>query len=387
MKADWNNMIEWSLVKRSLAEELSPEERMQLERWLEESPEHRAYYAKVSGFDPGFGVSHVEGERYDEEYRKFMDSMRAWKRRRALRRISGVAAVLLFAVAMGWWMRSGMLFERGGELQFTQPDKQHPVLITADGTRLDLLDEQDRVRKELGGFVDSDAQGLVYSQSADAPGDDELVNIHTIYIPVGGEYRLTLGDGTNVWLNSETEFSYPVKFTGENRIVSLKGEAYFEVSKQDKPFIVKAADAEVTVYGTQFNVNTYQPDVVQTVLVTGRVGITAGKAGEKEHMLKAGEMAEINVATGDYMVRRVDIGSYVAWKDGYFSFDGETLEQIMQKLGRWYDFEVVYQDEAVKTKRFSGHISRDHELGGILETIQRTALVTFAIKGNTITVK
>lgn len=384
MKAQWDNMPEWSLIKRSLRGELSEEQRGQVERWLAESPQHREYYDKMARFEPGFSAVDVPGEQVDEDYRRFMAAMRRFKRRRALRRAGAVAAVVVFAVGLAAWVRSGMGVD-SGELKFTQREKEHPVLITGDGTRLDLLTDHDRLRKEMPAIAEGDAEGLVYDPGAYA--DPAADNIHTFYIPRGGVYNLTLTDGTRVWLNSDTELSYHVGFPGANREVSLRGEAYFEVAKGEKPFVVRAAGAEITAYGTQFNVSTYQPGVIQTVLVTGRVGICAVDSPADERMLRPGELAEINPSTGDFLMRRVDIGSYVAWKDGYFSFDSETIEQIMDKLGRWYDFDVVYLNDEVRTRRFSGHISRDHDLAGILETIQRTALVTFGISGNTITIR
>lgn len=373
--------IEWTLVRKSLAGPLTSSEQELLDQWLNASPEHRDYYRKISAAEASGVGDRLSDLQMNASASRFMTGMRRYKRARVIRRLSGAAAVLVLAAGMWvlWNVRS--LPSREDGLHFVQREKQAPVLVLADGTRLDLLQERERVRGEFGGEVPEGSLSYVDRKPGSAG------EIHTLYVPRGGEYLLTLSDGSRVWLNAETEFSYPVAFSGENRVVALKGEAYFEVAKGDCPFIVRSNEVEITVYGTQFNVNSYRDHFVQTVLVSGRVGISSARSLFPEKILRPEELAEVNMQTGTYSIQRVDIGSYIAWKDGYFSFDGETIAQIMEKLSRWYDFEVVYENEEVKGKRFSGHISRSHELTGILEMIQRTALVSFTIEGYTVTIR
>ena len=235
------------------------------------------------------------------------------------------------------------------------------------------------------GIQNDSVTGLNYT-TAKVQGEGMIYN--TMRIPVGGFYQLALSDGSKVWLNSMTEFRFPVAFTGEERKVYLTGEAYFEVAHNSKhPFIVVTEEGmEVKVYGTEFNMNTYQHGVVQTVLVSGKVGIRVNATG-KEVMLAPRQMAEYSEKTGMVRVEDTDPYRYIAWKDGEFVFERETIEEIMERLGRWYDVKVFYENESLKQKRFTGVISRYEDIEQVLRLIEGPATLRFEVKGNVVTVK
>ena len=235
------------------------------------------------------------------------------------------------------------------------------------------------------GIQNDSVTGLNYT-TAKVQGEGMIYN--TMRIPVGGFYQLALSDGSKVWLNSMTEFRFPVAFTGEVRKVYLTGEAYFEVAPNSKhPFIVVTEEGmEVKVYGTEFNMNTYQHGVVQTVLVSGKVGIRVNATG-KEVMLAPRQMAEYSEKTGMVRVEDTDPYRYIAWKDGEFVFERETIEEIMDRLGRWYDVKVFYENESLKQKRFTGVISRYEDIEQVLRLIEGPATLRFEVKGNVVTVK
>ena len=235
------------------------------------------------------------------------------------------------------------------------------------------------------GIQNDSVTGLNYT-TAKVQGEGMIYN--TMRIPVGGFYQLALSDGSKVWLNSMTELRFPVAFTGEERKVYLTGEAYFEVAPNSKhPFIVVTEEGmEVKVYGTEFNMNTYQHGVVQTVLVSGKVGIRVNATG-KEVMLAPRQMAEYSEKTGMVRVEDTDPYRYIAWKDGEFVFERETIEEIMERLGRWYDVKVFYENESLKQKRFTGVISRYEDIEQVLRLIEGPATLRFEVKGNVVTVK
>ena len=235
------------------------------------------------------------------------------------------------------------------------------------------------------GIQNDSVTGLNYT-TAKVQGEGMIYN--TMRIPVGGFYQLALSDGSKVWLNSMTEFRFPVAFTGEERKVYLTGEAYFEVAPNSKhPIIVVTEEGmEVKVYGTEFNMNTYQHGVVQTVLVSGKVGIRVNATG-KEVMLAPRQMAEYSEKTGMVRVEDTDPYRYIAWKDGEFVFERETIEEIMERLGRWYDVKVFYENESLKQKRFTGVISRYEDIEQVLRLIEGPATLRFEVKGNVVTVK
>ena len=259
-------------------------------------------------------------------------------------------------------------------------------LILSTGERVVL--NQQRVSIEgvnETGIQNDSVTGLNYT-TAKVQGEELVYN--TMRIPVGGFYQLALSDGSKVWLNSMTELRFPVAFTGEERKVYLTGEAYFEVAPDSKhPFIVVTEEGmEVKVYGTEFNMSTYQHGVVQTVLVSGKVGIRVNATG-KEVMLAPKQMAEYSEKTGMVRVEEADPYRYIAWKDGEFVFERETIEEIMERLGRWYDVKVFYENESLKQKRFTGVISRYVNIEQVFRLIEGPATLRFEVKGNVVTVK
>lgn len=379
--------MEWMLVRRSLAETLTDEERRQLEAWLEASPDHRAFYNRIAGFDREEGIQGLTEAECERDLERFVTGFRQYKRKGKRGRVvylARYAAVLVVLVTAGVYLWYGSRTE--GEEPVASPlavqDKTQTILRTDEGLQVSLAAAglQDALP---GGAVASGSDGISYSAAHDKAGKTWH---HTLIVPRGGEYRVTLADGSVVWINSETEFSYPVSFTDSTREVTLWGEAYFEVAKEDKPFKVRVNGAVVKVYGTRFNVNGYDPRRVQTVLVSGSVGVSSSARPLKERMIRPNEMAEVNPETGDCVVSEVDASAYVAWKEGYFSFEGERLEEIMEKLSRWYDVEVVFVDEELRGQRFTGRAERNEDFRGVLNLLERTLLVKFMVEGNKITI-
>ena len=193
---------------------------------------------------------------------------------------------------------------------------------------------------------------------------------------------MKLSDATMVYLNAETDLSYPVQFYGEERRVKLTGEAYFDVTKSDKPFVVEVNGFEVKVLGTRFNIHAYQEETrFETTLEQGRVQVQT-----KDHtLLEPGEQAVLT-EEGELSKQKVDVRRYTAWKDGQFVFDDERLEDVMNRVARWYDIKVFYRNPEVKDIRINGNISRYKDFSVLLEKIEKLEIVYFDIKGNVITV-
>ncbi len=384
--------LEWTLIKRSLTEELTDEERQELERWLNESPAHREYYDRIAGFEPLDEKNELSEKQYKEDFARYINLIRKTKqgqRRRYLIVFTRYAAVLVVLLAIGvyFWRQKESAMETSGEnvSLVAMRGNTQPILVTEEGTQITLDKQEGLLQGISDGRITSEGNEIVYKQVTGEERQAETGH-HTLIIPRGGEYRVKLSDGTIVWLNSETEFCYPVNFTDSIRKVKLKGEAYFEVAKNGKPFNVYVNDVVVKVYGTHFNVNAYNAEKVQTVLLSGSVGVSSLKNPDVERVIKPNEMAEVNVLTGACDVKVVDASAYIAWKEGYFSFEQETLEQIMEKLERWYDVRVVFENDDVRTQRFSGRVDRNENFQGVLNLLQRTLLVKFMVEGNNIIV-
>ena len=324
-----------------------------------------------------------------EEFARLENTIQERKSRRMTLRWSVAASVILFiGLFVGRMVNEWRNLDEMRMLAETErivPGVK-AELILSTGERVVL--NQQRVSIEgvnETGIQNDSVTGLNYT-TAKVQGEGMIYN--TMRIPVGGFYQLALSDGSKVWLNSMTEFRFPVAFTGEERKVYLTGEAYFEVAPNSKhPFIVVTEEGmEVKVYGTEFNMSTYQHGVVQTVLVSGKVGIRVNATG-KEVMLAPRQMAEYSEKTGMVRVEDTDPYRYIAWKDGEFVFERETIEEIMERLGRWYDVKVFYENESLKQKRFTGVISRYEDIEQVLRLIEGPATLRFEVKGNVVTVK
>ena len=203
-------------------------------------------------------------------------------------------------------------------------------------------------------------------------------------MPRGGEYALQLSDSTKIWVNSESELRYPETFGADVRVVDLKGEAYFSVTKDSvRPFIVRTGGMELRVLGTEFNVNAYEDgDGLVTTLVSGKVALRAGNASL---MLEPGEQAVLSV--DGFSKELVNVQRVVAWKDGVVAFEDERLEDLMDKLSRWYDVQVFYQNADLQDVRITGYIDRYKDIQILLDKLEMLDLAEFEVRGRTITVR
>ncbi|WP_430815151.1 FecR family protein [Carboxylicivirga sp. RSCT41] len=210
---------------------------------------------------------------------------------------------------------------------------------------------------------------------------------NTLIVPRGGEYQLVLPDGTQVYLNADSELTYPVTFSGNKRKVLLKGEAYFDVlADQNRPFIVDCGDQSIEVMGTAFNVSAYEgDDAIVTTLVEGRVTVQTTTGDEVAFdTLMPHEQLVVNRKSGQRNKQEVDTGIYTSWKDGRFIFKNEALEVFMGKLARWYDVEIIITDDRVKNIRFTGDLPRYKEMSNILKILEEETSVSVDIKDNKI---
>lgn len=209
--------------------------------------------------------------------------------------------------------------------------------------------------------------------------------------PRGGQYRVTLPDGTKVWLNAASVLRYPTAFTGNSREIEFQGEAYFEVAEnKTKPFIVRSQNQEIEVLGTSFNVSNYTDDKIsRTVLLEGKVKISAltqtadGVLVKDTRELHPGY--EAIRSAGTLQLQKADIQAATAWKTGLFVFNDEPLEDIMRKIARWYDVEVIFQG-ADRNEHFGGGVSRYDHISTVLRRLESAGNVHFKIKGRRVIV-
>lgn len=294
-----------------------------------------------------------------------------------------IAASLLIIIGLGWFYFSSTKtpVTRLASLEQIVAGGNKATLTLANGKRISLTDIPEGKVTSLPGIkVTKTNHGrLVYQMEGQQT--ENRIAYNTIETPAGGTYELVLLDGTRIWLNAESSLKYPAVFSKGERNVELVGEAYFEVMHDpQKPFIVKTANRQtVKVLGTHFNLKAYQEDqVYKTTLLEGKVEVSNGQT---EVILKPFQQAMLQ--NGALTVNDVSDATAISWKDEYFAFKNETLENILKEFERWYDVEFICPEE-FKTIRFSGKISRKKTLKQALNIIDREGTVHFRNEGRRI---
>jgi transmembrane sensor len=258
-------------------------------------------------------------------------------------------------------------------IQDIAPGGNRAVLQLANGTKI-ILDSARSGRLAQQGnanIVKLEGGKLAYSASNEHTTE---VLYNSLSTPRGGQYQLTLPDGTRVWLDAESSIRYPTAFTGTERKVEIRGQAYFEVAKNEKmPFIVRAGQTTTTVLGTSFNINAY-PDE-KTVNTTLLEGLVKFSSGDDAQLLRPGQQAVVNNMTGSLTVRNGDTYQAVAWKNGQFYFEDMDLHSIMRLISRWYDVDIEFQSN-FDGVRFGGGISRQLNLSNVRRLLDKSGVHT-----------
>lgn len=281
------------------------------------------------------------------------------------------------------------LEERLGEDIY--PGTNKAILTLSDGSQLSLDESKTGTLASQG---DVEIKKLANGQiiySADTENKNQQKDLYnTISIPRGGKYQLTLPDGSKVWLNALSKLKFPTCFNGDQRLVELEGEAYFEVAtffkkgnKHKKmPFIVKTSTQQIEVLGTHFNVNAYKDEIeVKTTLLEGSVKVFSPKSGSSK-ILKP--MQQASLASGNFIVsNKIDMEEIMAWKNELFYFNNTDLQTIMRQLARWYDVEIDITE--MTNKKFNGVLSRNVKLSTVLKMMETTSNLKFKVDERRIT--
>lgn len=315
-----------------------------------------------------------EAQSYPAANRSIRTLKTAWLRYAA-------AIILIAGAALFLWQKDKSPADKTVSVQPVKeimPGGQKAVLTLADGTTISLDSAANRqLAIQQGSQIQNSNGQLIYTP---ANGPRDLTAFNTLRTPRGGTYRLTLSDGTTVWLNAASSISYPVVFSGNERLVEMTGEVYFDIAPHAQmPFKVKINDKNmVEVLGTQFTVKAYSEDgVVSTTLMQGAVRV----AGNGQLVtLKPGQQAwaadqQLTVKT----LSQTGIAQAIAWKEGRFNFQDANLQEIMRQLSRWYDIEVVYE-HGVPDLDFIGEIERSLPLSEVLKGLKMSG-VNFRLEG------
>ncbi|WP_103866489.1 FecR family protein [Aquimarina sp. I32.4] len=262
-----------------------------------------------------------------------------------------------------------------------------PVDIDTEGDVKLVLDDNSEIK------IKEKASSITYSSSGDKVNINNSQKVkqssgntfNTIVVPYGKRTKITLSEGTKVWLNSGSKLTYPVAFNGDKREVYLIGEAIFDVShNKEKPFYVVTDNYDIKVLGTVFNVSSYADDsYATTALQKGSVEIKYnGNSifGKSSLKITPGTLAIYNNKTKNINSSKVDVSKYMSWRDGKFIFKKEKMEVILKKLSRYYNVTINIQNEALKNQTFSGHLDLKDTIGMVMEVLKQTTDLKYKVE-------
>jgi hypothetical protein len=372
------------LFQRHLDKTLTPEEKQELfglslEPAMNELLKNQIYEAwETTGEEDDLPESSAE-TMMNQIFVKRTPVLLLWKR-------IAVAASILLAIGLGSYL---LFFNKPSPSKLTVQDKiTHDVeapkitkatITTADGKTI-AIDSLTHFSQDNVTITKTGEGKIIYSpESAVISG----LQYNTLTNPRGSKViDMTLSDGSHVWLNAGSSVTYPVAFTGNERRVSITGEAYFEIEHNAaKPFIVSKADVQVQVLGTHFNVNAYDDEpAVKVTLLEGSVRVNHQQSSV---VIKPGQQAQ--VTTTIKIKNNVDTDEVMAWKNGRFELNGNTIEPIMRQVARWYDVDIEYNGP-IPTDNFMGGTSRQANVSELLNILEQTKTVKFRVEGKKIIV-
>lgn len=385
MKRDLNSEFKVAdLIVKRFEGGLTDEENQYLEEWMHSSEKNLSLFHKLSQKPEKQYLdrkSILENSNKDAGWEKIQSKINKGKVRKLRLNVARIAAILILAIGSTYFFSTIL---DSGTSEIIQPGTYQATLIMSDGEKYQL--DEEILLSEGDIVISNTKQELIYQKRSDKT--ESQLTYNTIVIPKGGEYKLTLMDGTRIWLNSNSKLKFPSEFGTGVRKVELEGEAYFKVAKDSvHPFVVDVNKAQVKVLGTSFNVNAYSDiNEIVTTLVEGKVEVSDEVFGSKDQLLPD-EQFVFNRSTGKTLKQTVESRIYTAWKDGRFVFEDESLEDIMMRLSRWYDVEVFFLNESVRKLRFSGDLTRYDNIDKILELIEVTQKVKFTVKGRSLLVE
>lgn len=367
------------LIQKFLFGQLTAEEQVQLDEWLKASSQNK----QLLEF-----FRNAENIAEDLAIIRQLDANQAWGRLKNKEANSrrffwkwplSIAASIVFLLG-------GFLLWKGDFASFFSGDKSvvvakkqdiapatsGAVLVLADGTKVSLNGDSTKTLTKNNNLIGNSNELIVKQTDQAIP-----LQYNSLIVPKASFYKMTLADGTKVWVNALSQLKFPAQFSAKERRVFLEGEAYFEVAPNAaQPFILESRGNEIKVLGTHFNINAYS-DQIRTTLAEGRVEV---RQNNQFVELLPGEFAS---SFKDNLVKgRADLAHDLAWHNNEFYFKKETITNIAHQLSRWYDLDVTFRGDVQLDKEYTGSIERDVKLSQVLEMLSYVSNLKFEVEGN-----
>lgn len=385
--------LEWPVFKKAIMNsKLSWEEEKKLKNWLKISKKNRNYYQKAKKHYQLYLSAETFPETdYTPAWEEFLRHTQKSKNLHYQWWIK-IAAFLVIIISTYYLIN----FVRENRQEISETVTDHiiepgkPVAkLYFDNGQMVLLGDKDTLISLDGTNTEIIIDSGTVNYRDHKQGKPKYTRYNKIEVPKGGEYHITLADGSNIWLNAESTLEYSIPFSSEQREVTLSGEAYLEVvHENDRPFIVKTQNMNISVLGTSFNICVYPDEIeIKTTLVEGKICVEDIKGLSESFILEPSQQLTFNKISHESHVKMVDTEIYTAWVHGYFIFEEESLENIFQRLGRWYDIQVFFLDDNLKRELLSGKLPRFEDFHVILNMLEKVSDAKFELNGNTIIVK
>ncbi|MDD7885100.1 FecR family protein [Flavivirga sp. 57AJ16] len=404
-----------NIILKYLTDELTDLEIEQLLIWLEKPKNLKEFQTLVKeNYNINMVYDNINEEMALQKVRKLIQ-----KRSTSIRKLYikyAAAAIFVIALTSTYFLRNTLF---NNNIENTTPTIVNNQIEPGTDKATLTLETGETIILEKGTTyqtqnVTSNGETIKYSQLETRNLKPET---NTLTIPRGGQFQITLADGTQVWLNSETQIKYPVAFVdGEPRNVELiYGEAYFDVSPSTdhdgSHFKVMNSGQEVEVLGTEFNIKAYKDETnIYTTLVEGKVQVStnvtlnrdealknspedyfsegAGRRDGEGQILRPGQQSTLNPATNSLTIATVNTTTETSWRHGIFGFRGKPLDEIMKVISRWYDVDVVFENKDLKTITFKGVLGKDQSIIEILNAIKSSSIINnYEIHGKTVILK
>lgn len=385
------------LIAKYLLGTISETEKKKLNHWIQRSPQHEELFNRLikdMSFQKRYETySEISSENAWKHFKKEYCMHRSFKTTTFLK----YAAVLALPIIIlgGWYyFNSTSLSPKFAKINnFEQGDVIQPgipnAILVLPQNQTQSLTATIPTQVKVGQAVTAIAQQgtLIYpsasTQTNSEAKDAEVQEDNILATKQGNEFRVTFEDGTTVHLNYNTQLRYPVRFSSSERTVYLKGEAYFKIAKDTRPFYVVTDAGTVKQYGTEFNINTFTPNRTEVVLVKGNISITSPNS-KKEQFIKPGQLAYTDLTNNLISILDVDTAPYVAWNDGRLIFENRSLENITEILEHWYKVKISFGSPELKQLHFTGNMDRYGTITPILKAIARTTNLNVQIEGREI---
>jgi ferric-dicitrate binding protein FerR (iron transport regulator) len=376
------------LIVKTIGRGINAEEKKNLDQWKDESTKNQQLYNKIVNWD-NFQKRNQLAQHFDANraWEQFSTKMHKKQIGISVKQVLRYAAAIMLPLLLGGAVFYFLNTRQGNiqkEVASINPGTQSATIILDDGKTVNLEDEKLNQLVEKDGSVILNEKGeLSYTDIKPEKAKEQLQN--TLVVPRGGEYTLVLSDGSRVFLNSVSKLTYPVAFDKTKREVTLEGEAYFEIQRdENRPFYVSVNGVKIEVLGTAFNVKAYnEEEKIYTTLVEGKVKLNT-KGNSTEYFLTPDQQAVVEKGSNMVEVKDVDAQLFTGWKNGIYLFSNESVIEIMKILSRWYDFEYEFAHEETKNIKFEGGLNKYESIYPILDILQSTGKLKYKVDGKKI---